>query len=131
MIWLANSLFQHFLAKRPHFVKRGSSWTTSPGFYLGPVMITLDLLTTNFQFTGMSPGCTTWTSFFLGWLNLLPAIFQMTVKSSSHSTVSETTSKYNSHQKSPARFFFVCRLLIIFLENIFFSVSTNCSRAIF
>ena len=53
----------------------------------------------------------------------------MSMISSSHSPVSETTFEYNSLPKTlPCdNFIFVCRLLRISLEKLFFSVSSNCS----
>ena len=61
-----------------------------------------------------------------------PRHFYMTVNSSSHSPVYETTSEDKSPPKLPRVIFFsICILLIISLENIFWSVSTNCISASF
>ena len=73
--WISASLFQNFLDKKHHVVKRAGSWTPSLGLYLEPVMIQLDLVPTNFQLTVTSPSWNHSPSFFLSWLNILPANF--------------------------------------------------------
>ena len=84
------------------------SWTTSLGFYLDPVLIWIDLILANYQLTVTSSSCMNSPIFFPSSLNLLNANFQMTVKSYSHSTVSETSYKYNSPLKISCRIIFFC-----------------------
>ena len=57
-----------------------------------------------------------------------PPTFQLNGTSSSHTQSVVTASEDNPPPKYPARSFFVIRYLIISLENIFFSFSTNCIR---
>ena len=83
-------------------------------------MIRLDLPLANFQLTVTSSSRTTSPIFFLSPLNPLTANFQMTVNLFSHFMVYKITSEYNSLPKlSRDHLEFVCRLLIISLENIF------------
>ena len=89
----------HWPCFLPFFNCATGSRTTSLGFYIEPVIIWLNLTPANFQLTIISSCCTTSSSFFLSWLYFLPVIYQISMKSSSHYLVSETTSKDNSPQK--------------------------------
>ena len=71
------------------------SWTNSLGSYIEPVINQIYLLPANFKLNVKLSSQTTSSSFFLSQQYFLPAISQMTMKSSSHSPVSETTSKGN------------------------------------
>ena len=86
------------------------SWTTSLVLYLKPVMIWPYLLPANFQLTMTSSSWTTSISFFIGRLSLLLNNLQMTMKSSSHDPVFETTSKEKSLLK-------ISRAIILFISE--------------
>ena len=52
-----DSLIKKILPSDPHIFKRAGSWTTSLSLYLEPVLILLDLLPANFQFTVTLSSC--------------------------------------------------------------------------
>ena len=127
-IQLATSLFQSSLAKLTHIIKRSDICTTSLDSYIDSVMIWLDILPANFQLTVTSSSQTTSSSFCFSWQHFLPAIYQMIMISSSHHSVSETAYEDKYPPKLSRVIFFVCKLLIISIENLFSSVSTNFRR---
>ena len=95
--------FDIFLPSEPHIFKGGGSWITPLGLYIDSVIIWLNLLPVNFQFTVMPSSWTTSPCLFIDIImiiiDLLPTNFKITVNSYSHTPVIETISKNNSLPK--------------------------------
>ena len=89
---LTASLFQHFTFNWLCIIKSFGSWATSLSLYPEPVIIWLDLRPTSFQLTVTSSSQMTSSNFFFSQLYFIHANFYINIKSSIHSTVSETTS---------------------------------------
>ena len=107
------------------YIQIDNSWTTSISLYIDPVMIQLDLLPTNFQWTVTLSIQTASYILFLSWIYFLPANFQ---KNKNHTVTLEfmkLNTKITTRQNSPAWLFSFCRKITHNILRKAFLISFN------